>query len=447
MNVNSSIFKAYDIRGLCPGDIDAELAYAIGRGVMATVVGKHKNRTVIVGRDARPTSPDIAKELVRGLRDGGADVIDIGMATTPLFYFSVIHVNAVSGVMVTASHNPAQYNGFKIVKEGAVAIGLDSGLGILRDFIQKGEFGVVAAESSLTQKDFSDTYIDRVTNGAKIRKFKIAIDAGNGMAGILLPRALGRLGIEARSLYVEPDGTFPNHEANPLKEETLVDLQKLMKEHPVDFGIAFDGDADRIRFLLADGTPIPGDILLALLAKEYLLKYEGAAVVYAVNCSRIVPEMIKQCGGVPVRWKIGATLAKAKMREENAILGGEISTHYFYREMGTVESTMLTLRRVCEILTQRNMTLAEAIKQFTKYPKTPEINFEIADKDAALKRLGAHFADAKLDTLDGLTIEYPKWWVNIRASNTEPLLRLNLEAETKELLEEKLAEVRRIILE
>lgn len=448
MQINPLIFKAYDIRGLLqPDEITTELAYAIGRGVMATVVGNTKSRVVVVGRDARPSSPEITKELIRGLRDGGADVVDIGMTTTPLFYYSVIQTSAAGGIMVTASHNPAEYNGFKIVKSHAVAIGLESGLDRLRDYVIRGDFGSAAPESSFTEDDFSDRYIDAMTHGTKIKKFRVAIDAGNGMIGIILPRVLGRLGIEARVLYQEPDGTFPNHEANPLKEETLRDLQAVMREHPVDFGIAYDGDGDRIRFLLRNGTPVPGDIMLALLTKEYLSTYPGSAIVYAANCSRNVPETIEAYGGKAIRWKIGHTLIKQKMLETGAILGGEISTHTLYREIGTVESTVLTLVRVCQILTRQSYSLNEVVKPFWKYAKIPETNFTIDDRDTVLKRLADRYKDAKLDWLDGLTAEYDTWWFNARPSNTEPVLRLCLEAETLKMMEEKLAEVQGVILQ
>jgi phosphomannomutase len=451
MNVKQNIFKAYDIRGVYPGEVTEDLAYAIGRGFAALFLKrpllswKH-NKTVVVGKDARSSSPSLERELIRGLRDGGADVISMGFATTPLFYFAVNMSKAAGGIMVTASHNPAQYNGFKIVKEKAIAMGLDSGLGTLRDLVVKGQFPPVAKESGLVEKDYSDEYVDFVTyNVSNLKKFKIAVDAGNGMAGIVLPRVLGKLNLEARSIYMEPDGNFPNHEANPLKEETLTDLQRLMKEHAVDFGIAFDGDADRIRFMLPSGEAISGDIMLAFLSKAYLLNYPGCKIIHAVNCSRIVRETVESYGGTAIRWKVGHTLIKQKMRETGAVLGGEMSTHYFYKEMFGVESTMLTLSRVCQLLSKYDQTLEQAVRPFMKYAKSPETNFEVADKDAKMKELSLFYKDAKQDWLDGLTVEYKDWWFNVRPSNTEPLLRLNLEAENAEALDARMKEVSELI--
>ncbi len=445
LSINPSIFKAYDVRGIAGSEITPELSYAMGRGFTVLFLKNAKDRKVVVGQDARPTSAEFVKELVRGLRDGGADVVGIGLVTTPLFYFSVIASKAAAGIMVTASHNPAEYNGFKVVKEKAAAIGLDTGLGDLRDLIIKEDFGGTAPESSFSEADFRQQYLDTLTNGVQLKKFSIAVDAGNGMIGVVLPQFLGRLGITARSLYLELDCTFPNHEANPLKEETLEDLKALMREHAVDFGIAFDGDGDRIGFLLPNGQAVPGDIMFAFLAKEYLALSPGAAVVYAVNCSHIVPETIIQYGGKPVRWKIGHTLIKEKMKETGAVLGGEMSTHYGYKELGGVESTMLTLIRVCQALTRSGKTLEEVLKPFMKYAKTPEMNFSIADKEAKLQELSRVYQDGKQDWLDGLTVEYDTWWFNARLSNTEPLLRLCVEADTKELMERKLEELKLFI--
>lgn len=445
--MSGDIFKAYDIRGLVSSEITPDLAYKIGRGFGSIFLGKNGNKKIVVGRDARPSSQELEKALIRGLREEGVDVISIGLVTTPLFYFAVNVSDAAGGIMVTASHNPPEYNGFKITKEKAIAIGLDSGLDRLRDFVLSGICEAKEASGGVTDEDFRNRYIEFLTKDAKIRKFTIAADLGNGMAGVVFPELLARLGIKAEILYSEPDGTFPNHEANPLKEETLRDLQNLMKEKKFDFGVAFDGDGDRIGFLLQDGTPVKGDIILALLAEEYLMKYPGSAVVYAVNCSRIVPETIKNFGGVPVRAKVGHTLVKAKMRETGAVLGGEISTHYFYKDVFGVESAMLTLVRICEILTRLGKNLDEAIKPFLKYAKSPEINFSVKDKSASLRALAEFYNDGKQDLLDGLTVEYPNWWFNARPSNTEPLLRLNVEAESRDLLERKVSEIKSIIKE
>ncbi|MDO8558157.1 MAG: phosphomannomutase/phosphoglucomutase [bacterium] len=442
MQVNPKIFKAYDVRGIAGSEITSELSYAVGRGFAALFLKNPENRKAVVGQDARPTSAEFTKELIRGLRDGGADVIGIGLVTTPLFYFSVNASEAAGGIMVTASHNPAEYNGFKVVKEKAVAIGLDTGLGGLRDLVMKEEFGEPVPESSFSEANFLRQYLDSLTQGVHLKKFNIAIDAGNGMIGVVLPKFLGRLGIEAHSLYLEPDCTFPNHEANPLKEETLVDLKALMREHAVDFGVAFDGDGDRIGFVLSDGQVVLGDIMLAFLVKEYLALSPGSAVVYAVNCSHIVPETILSYGGKPIRSKIGHTLIKEKMKETGAILGGEMSTHYAYKELGGVESTMLTLIRVCQALTRSGKTLKEALRPFMKYAKTPEMNFSVNDKEAKLQELSGAYQDGKQDWLDGLTVEYDTWWFNARLSNTEPLLRLCVEANSKELLERKLEELK-----
>lgn len=445
MTVNPAIFRAYDIRGLYPGEITPELARAIGRGFAQLFLPRAAGRTVVVGRDARPSSLELFEAVIEGLREGGADVISIGLAPTPLFYFAVNVAPAAGGIMVTASHIAGEWNGFKVVREKAIAMGVDSGLGELRDLIVRGPLPPNKRRGAMREEDFRERYLGFLVRDVRVRKFSVAADTGNGMVGLLLPSLAERLGVLLRGLYLELDGTFPNHEANPLKEETLGDLQRLLGLERFDFGVAFDGDGDRIRFLLPDGRLVPGDVLLAFLAAEYLSRQPGATIVHSVNCSRIVAETILARGGRPVRWKVGHTLMKQKMREVDALLGGELSMHYFYREMFNVDSALLTLARVSQFLTESGKTLEEALRPFFKYAKTAEINFLVSDKQAKIEELSRRYADARQDRLDGLTVAYDAWWFNVRPSNTEPFLRLVVEAENPALLREKVTQISAVI--
>lgn len=437
---NSAIYKSYDIRGVVPQEFDPAEAYHIGRAY-----AQHTGaRTVVVARDMRPSGELILPELLRGLTEAGVDVIDIELATTPLFYFAVHHTGADGGLMVTASHNPAQYNGIKMTRQQAIPVGLDSGLAAIRELVRKRRWSPVGRTGTVRRLEVSKAYLNLVTQGVDARGFTIVADAGNGMAGLLLPEYFKRVGGTAVPLYWELDGTFPHHEADPLKEENLRDLQQAVCERTADFGVAFDGDADRIFFVTEQGMVVPGDITTALVAKEIIREQPGALILYNVSASRATREVIEEAGGRAEMTKVGHSNIKAHMRRTGAVFAGETSGHFFFTPW-YAESALLTLGYVLRLLREQGKPLSELVAPMMRYAKTPEINFRVRDKEAVLARIRAGYADAQILELDGVSVIYPTWWANVRPSNTEPLLRLNLEANTLELLEEKRKELEAFI--
>ena len=433
----SSVFKSYDIRGLYPQEIDDELGYAIGRAFVE-VLGV---TSVVVGRDMRPSGVSLFANFARGANDAGADVVDVGLVSTDALYFAVGKYEYAGGVMITASHNPAQYNGMKLTRDKAQAISLDTGLSAIRDRIAKGEFGPpVAKRGTISQRDVLDdfaehclTFVDRTS----IKPFKIAIDAGNGMAGLTVPYVFKHLPCEVIPMYFELDGTFPNHPASPIEPENMVDLQKAVLENRCDLGVAFDGDADRMFIVDEKGALVGGDIVTALVAINTLRKVPGAKVLYNLICSRSVPEAIEKAGGIPVRSQVGHSLIKKTMRDENVVFGGEHSGHFYFRDNWFADSGMIALLQCLEVFSNANATVSAVIAPIDNRVRSGEINSRVDDSKAKLAELEAHFSDAQIDHLDGVTIQYPDAWLNVRPSNTEPLLRLNVEGDTQELMERR----------
>lgn len=438
---NASIYRSYDIRGIVPTELDKEECYHIGRAYAKFTGAKR----VVVARDMRPSGDEFEPELVRGLTEGGVNVIRMGLATSPMFYFAVHFFGADGGVMVTASHNPGQYNGLKMTRAEAIPIAGDSGLMDIRDLVEKRDWEEVEQAGGVEEKQIKDEYVKMVTEGFSAQGLKIVVDAGNGMSGYILKDVFARLGGEVVPLYWELDGSFPNHEADPLKEENLEDLKKAVKQEKADLGVAFDGDADRVFFVTDQGETVPGDIATAIIAREILAKYKGAPVLYDIRASWTTPEVIKEAGGEPVMWKVGHSLIKAKMREIGAKFAGEVSGHFFFTPW-FAESGMLAMGHVLTVLKRENKALSEIVKPLLRYFKTPEINYDVINKEAAIARLKDRYNDAsKIIDFDGIRFEYQDWWASVRASNTEPKLRLNMEAKTKELLEEKKAEIEGLI--
>ena len=438
---NPGIYHSYDIRGIVPAELDAEEAYHIGRA-FAQFTGA---RRVVVARDMRPSGDELEPELIRGLTDGGADVLRIGLATSPLFYFAVHELKADGGVMVTASHNPGNYNGMKMTREQAIPIAGDTGLMDIRDLVEKRNWSSAKKPGKVIEADVREKYLDEVTRGVSADGLKIVVDAGNGMSGMLLADVFKRLGGEVVPLFWDLDGTFPNHEADPLKEENMRDLQAAVREHGADLGVAFDGDADRVFFCTEQGVTVPGDITTAIIAGEVLKEHPGTPVIFDVRASRTTAEAIGEAGGKPVMWKVGHSLIKPKMREMGAWFAGEVSGHYFFAPH-YAESALRAMGYILRVLQQKRGTaVSEIVQPYLRYAKTPEINFEVADKEAAIARIKEHYQDAEVSELDGIRIDYPTWWANVRPSNTEPKLRLNLEAATPELLAEKQAEIEQLI--
>ena len=441
----ASLFKAYDVRGIVPEELTPPLAREIGRAIVATI----QPDTVVVGRDMRVSSPLLASSLIEGIRDAGADVVDIGMVSTDALSFAVGKFGYPAGVMVTASHNPPEYNGFKIAREDARALSLDEGLDEIRDRVVNGDLPPVkpaVERGRLIERDILDEYaahmlglIDR----DKLRPLRIAIDAGNGMAGLTVPRVFRDLPIDVVPMYFEPDGTFPNHPANPIEPENVAELRQAVVDNGYDLGAAFDGDADRVFLIDEKGNAIGGDILTSMVASRMLERNPGAAIVYNLISSRGVPETIIEKGGRPIRSRVGHSYIKETMREEDAVFGGEHSGHFYFRDNWYADSGMAALLFALEMISEAGQPLSEVIAPLDHRFRSGEINSEVADAAAVTRAIEEHYraAGAEIDHLDGVTVNFPTWWFNVRSSNTQPLLRLNVEADDRATLEEKTAEV------
>ncbi|MHC4952762.1 MAG: phosphomannomutase/phosphoglucomutase [Planctomycetota bacterium] len=424
-----AVFKAYDIRGIYEDQIDETLAEQIGRAFVAEVAPKSVPMKVVVGHDMRPCAPSITAALVRGLTRAGADVTRIGLCSTPMLSFATGNGGFDGGIMVTASHNPAQYIGLKLARAECVPLSRDAGIGAMGELIKSGNLPADAATpGTVTDMDVREDYVSMVTRHVKPgRRLKIVADAGNGMGGFEFPLVMGRLDLDVTPLYFELDGTFPNHEANPLALDTLKVLRETVVREGADFGVAFDGDADRAGFVDEKGEVVTNDLATALLASDILSRDKGP-VVYDLRSSRALPEEIEKHGGTPVRERVGHSFMKKTMREKGCVFGGEFSGHYYFRENYNTESASLAVVALCNILASGDTTLSERLAPLRRYRQTGEVNFEVEDKPARMQAIADAFPDAEIDWLDGVTCQYPGWWCNVRPSNTEPLLRLNLEA-------------------
>jgi phosphomannomutase len=440
----SGLFKAYDIRGIAPEELSPDSAYKVGRALVQYLGADH----VCVGRDMRVTSPVLAAALIDGIRDQGADVTDIGLISTDGLYFAVGRFGFPAGVMVTASHNPGEYNGFKLCREEARPLSIDQGIGEIRDLVLADQFGPATDRGDLIQRDVTDEFVDHALSMIDtnvIRPLRVAVDAGNGMAGKIVPRVFERLPCTLIPLYFELDGTFPNHEANPIEPENIKDLQAAVLTQHADLGIAFDGDADRMFLIDERGAFIGGDMVTAMVAQVLLRKHPGASVVYNLICSRTVPEIIEREGGRPIRSRVGHSFIKGLMREHDAIFGGEHSGHFYFRDNWYADSGLIACLTVLELLSREDVALSAYLRPIDTRYRSGEINTVVADIPTTLERVQARFADAEIDLLDGMTVEYSTWWFNLRASNTQPLLRLNVEADDPELLRRRVDEVLAII--
>lgn len=442
-----ALFKAYDIRGLVSQEMDASVAYRIGRAIVAFL----DVDTVVVGRDMRVSGPELQAELMRGITDQGADVVDIGLVSTDTLYFAVGKYEYPAGVMITASHNPAGYNGFKICREEARALSLETGIGDIRDLVVSGEFGSPrGAKGSISERDVTEAYAEHalsIIDTSIIKPLKIAVDAGNGMAGKLTPPVFERLPIEIVPLYFELDGTFPNHEANPIEPENIRDLQRAVVDQGCDLGVAFDGDADRMFLIDENGTFVGGDMTTAMVSLQMLKKHPGSSIVYNLICSRTVPEIIEEHGGTAIRSRVGHSFIKALMREEDAIFGGEHSGHFYFRDNWYADSGLIAMLTVVELISEGDESLSEILAPIDSRVRSGEINSEVQDSAAIMKAVEMFYTEqgAEIDHLDGLTVEFDDWWFNLRGSNTQPLLRLNVEADDQPILEQKTAEVLGIV--
>lgn len=432
------IFKAYDIRGVVPDELRSEDAYRIARAAGRFLAAKR----MAVGGDVRRSSPELKAQLIRGLQDEGIDVVDLGAIASPMLYFAVERLGVDGGVMVTASHNPAQYNGFKICREHAIPVSGASGLKEIETLAARcAQDPVSPRRGTLQTYDVTDEYAAHILALLPERpSLRVVIDAGNGMAAAGLRAILARLPLETELLYFEPDGTFPNHEADPLKTENLQDLVRAVKCTSSHFGVAFDGDADRAVFVDETGCPVSSDLMTAILAKPRLVAFPGGRVLYDLRSSRATPEAIEALGGVSEMCRVGHSFIKAQMRESGAVFAGELSGHFYFRfsENLIADDGIAAFVSLCAVLAHENKPLSSLVAPLRRYAASGEINTKVRDIDSVLSGIEAeHRAQAKISHLDGLLVVYPDWWFNLRASNTEPVLRLNLEAGTQEAMQAK----------
>lgn len=440
------IFKAYDVRGKVGSELSPELCRDIGRALADYLP---QEGPVAVGRDMRPDSAELAGAVIEGLRNQGRDVWDIGQVTSDMIYFAIGKYNLAGGAVVTASHNPGAYNGIKIYRDHVTPVGLESGLDVIRDAVFAQTFKpAVAKQGQRLQRDITDDWVAHVLTFVMPQSwphYNIAIDAGNGMAGAILPHILPQLPIKAEPMYFELDGTFPNHEANPQKPENLQDLVKVVQQNNYDFGIAFDGDGDRAALIDDKGRPVLGTDMISLVAHYYLQKYPGAEIVHDVRTSRATQELIREWGGTPVRTKAGRVNIGAVVRQRKAPFGGETTGHLFFADNYDADSGLIAALVAVQALAESGKKLSDLVDEYRRYAMAPEQNFTVANVTATFERLRVEFANQDQDELDGLTVNMPTSWFNLRASNTEPLVRLNVEAQTQQELDALIVKVSSLI--
>ena len=446
MSINPSIFKAYDVRGLYPQEVNEDAARLIGRGFVAYL----KAKRIAVSRDMRLSSPSMAAAFIEGARMQGADVVDYGMMGTDMLYFAVARDGHDGGVQVTASHNPKEYNGIKMVRKEAFPLSGDAGINDIRDMIANNQLPPPAATpGSLSQADVVDDYVKHVLSFidvSLIKPFNVVLDAGSGIAGMVAPLLFKHIPTKKlTTLCFEVDGTFPNHEANPLIEENRRDITERVIAEKADIGIAWDGDADRVFFLDGAGEFIAGDFITALLAEAFLIKHPGAKIVYDVRASYAVKDTAAKYGSEALMNRVGHAFFKRRMREDNAIFGGEVTGHYYFRDNFYADNGFIPALLILELMSRKNMTLRDLLAPLReKYFISGEINTKVSDMRKALEKidgLAAKYQAGKVYSMDGVSAEFPDWHFNVRGSNTEPMLRLNLEATTQELMEQKRDEV------
>ena len=443
-----SIFKAYDIRGEYPQEINEEIAYKIGRAIVHLL----KCKTVVVGHDMRIGSESLKHSLVDGITDEGADVVDIGLCSTDTLYFAVAEYDYPAGAVVTASHNPKQYNGIKVVKEKAIPICEGYGMEELAQIVEKGKAKGLAIKGKITKKDFLLEFANACRTFVeldKIKPLKVVMDAGNGMAGKTAPPIFDELGLEITKLHFELDGKFPNHDPNPIIEENRHDCQKRVKQMQADLGVMWDGDTDRCMFLDEHGSFVRADWIAAIVSKHVLLKNKGATIVYDPRCSRFLTDTIAKYGGRPQECRAGNPYFKMMMRKVDGPYSAEASGHNFYKfKKGYyVDNGYIIVLQLLEILSKTGKSLSQllALEGAGKYHASGEINFKVKDPKQKMKEVEQRYNSAQISHLDGITVTYKSWWFNLRASNTEPVVRLNLEAISQEIMEEKKRELTKLL--
>lgn len=443
MKFAENIFGAYDIRGKVPNELTPEVAQNIGRA-MADYVPKGQ---IALGRDMRPDSEQLSNSVAEGLIRQGREVVDLGQITSDMMYFAVGNYGFAGGAMITASHNPGEYNGLKLTNKGVVPIMGDQGLEQIKKALVDDDYRAATAVGSITNRNILSDWVDHALKFApNLEPLHIGFDAGNGMAGIL-PEVLGKkTPLDIEGLYLELDGTFPNHMANPLIFENLADLITLVKSKKLACGVAFDGDGDRAFFVDENGMPVSGSVLGALLITKFLRENPGATILYNAICSRIVPETIEVLGGKGIRTRVGHGFIKAEMHKHKAIFACEHSGHFYFRDNYNADSGLIPALMGLSVLSESNKPLSKLVQAFRdQYVESGEINFEVTDKDKVITKVIQAYSDGEIDYLDGLTINYPDWWLNVRPSQNEPLLRLNVESRDKDILETNVHKLTEII--
>ncbi len=444
------IFKAYDVRGIYPSEINEEICRRIGLAFQHVLAAEDEDhgKQVVVSRDMRPHGGALCLALIEGLTAAGLDVLDIGLATTPMNYYAVGRLAAAGGIQVTASHNPAEYNGLKFSRHEARPVSGEGGIALMERRIELDDLPTAPRPGAVSAGAIFDEYARHVLSfldrHEEDRPLKVVIDAANAMGSIYLP-ILERLDVELVPLYFELDGTFPNHEANPLKLENLRDLCDKVLETGADLGVSFDGDADRAAFVDETGEPVGSDLITGLIGGELLGRQPGAHVLYDLRSSRAVAEYIAEAGGVPVRERVGHSFMKATLREKDAVFGGELAGHYYFRENFYADCAILAVVEILNLLRHRGAPLSQVVAPLKRYAKSPEINFVVEDKRGKIEELARRYPDGEVDYLDGITVQFTDWWFNVRPSNTEPYLRLVLEARDGGELERRREELESIL--
>jgi phosphomannomutase len=444
-NTLDTVFKAYDIRGEVPDQIDAELARAVG-AAFARFTGAPR---VLVGRDMRPSGVELTKAFAEGATSQGADVVDLGLISTDLAYYAAGSLDAPAA-MFTASHNPAKYNGIKLCLSGARPVGQDTGLADIKELIQSGDMPEADQKGTVSEQSLIDDYAAHVrsfVDTSSLRPLKVVADTANGMGGLVAPAVFEGLPYDLEVMFGELDGTFPNHPADPINPENLKSLQARVLQVGADVGLAFDGDADRVFLIDEKAEPISGSTTTAFVAKCILDKNPGAAIIYNLICSKSVPEIIEENGGRPIRTRVGHSFIKAVMADTDAIFGGEHSGHYYFRDNYRADSGLIAAMVVLEELSRVPEPLSELRKSLERYSASGEVNVEVEDPPGTLERVAEAYSDVEQERVDGLTVDFGDWWFNLRPSNTEPLLRLNLEANDGESCKQHLSEVLALIKE
>ncbi len=447
INIDPSIFRSYDIRGVYPSTINEKSAYLIGRAFVRFLNPRGKKRlNIVVGRDSRLSSPALFKALTGGIIDQGANVIDIGLSTTPMLYWACGFYGYDGGINITASHNPKEHNGFKFVRKGAVPVSGETGLKQIYGLTQKKI--ITAARGKITKKKILKDYINfnlKDFNLKRFKRLKVVIDTANSVSGILIPELKNKLPLKIYPIFEKLDGSFPNHPPDPHQKKNLKWLQREIKNKRADLGIAFDGDGDRVIFVDEKGKPIGGDLITALIAIIILNDHPGEKIFYDLRSSNIVKEVIEEAGGKIVIGKLGHSFIKEQMRKENILFAGEFNGHYYLREHYFCETPFFVIFKIIEEISGTGKPLSGLIKPFKKYYRSEEINFIVRNKEKILRQLEKKYKEGKILKTDGLRVDFKNWWFNVRLSNTESLLRLNLEATTKRLMEKRRKELTKLI--